>query len=384
MANYTKQEAKNIVIQSGSVVTELDNTPYVTTVDKNNLVSSWLVVPSSKPKVDYTQVTKAIDVEISELRPNIPQTTNDFISREEYNTLLSQSIELNTTIESLRNQTEQLSSRITELEGQTDEEINNRLAIQQTNIVLVNQLTSLSKTVDGFAQQISTALQKSVEESIFRTSLQAQNKGYEAQIQALITQADSLNAVITGLYAQLGAAVVQLEVENRAQTLAAGSQGFNINEVVIVKEKIGTSLIGSVPYEFYFAINNDSPYSKYKWINGGNLTFTNVNRVPVKVTLEVFYPRSSGNSGNQIKFFKFNPITFTLSGEESNRKIQTVYTSNDPELQAKLDGPSNKGSKSNYYTGGVIKIIVENTSTGVTENKIFNLALGILHKDTYN
>lgn len=377
MAKYTKEEAKTAVIRQGSTATETDNIPYVTTIEKDNTISSWLVVPASTPKVDYNEVTKAIDVEVSELKPNIPQTVNDFISRDQYNLLLSQSIDLNSTINSLTRQTEELTTRVSELQGKTDEEINNRLSIQQTNIVLVNQLTSLAKTIDGFAQQISVALQKSVEESIFRTSLQAQNKGYEAQIQALITQADSLNAIITGLYAQLGASVVQQDVENKAQTLAASLQGFNINEVVVTKEVQGTDSFDNVLYDFYGKIRNKDPYSNTKWKVGGSLKFTNVNKVPVSVTIEIFYPR--GGNGDPVKFFKFNTLNFTMSPEEKNKKITAVFTVNDPSVSSRID----KNSKSKYYTGGTIKITVDNKGTGVKENKTFKLALGIVHKDSY-
>lgn len=384
MAKYTKEQAKLIVQRGGSNVTEKDNVPYVTTVDKEDTFSSWLVVPSTMPKIDYEQVTKAIDLEVSELKPNIPTTTIDFVSREQYNLLLSQSVELNSTIDTLRTQTQELSTRISDLESQTDEEITNRLSIQQTNILLVNQLTALSKTIDGFGQQISTALQKSVEESIFRTSLQAQNKGYEAQIQALITQADSLNAIITGLYAQLGAAVVQADVENQAQSLAASEQGFNINEVVVVKQLPDTQTRddGKI-VDFLFKIRNKNPDTWYKWTHGGNLTFNNVNKVPVKVTINVYYPRADGATGAEIKFFKYTETSFTLSANQSGKLIKAIYNYNDPELQKKLDGPCNPGSHSKRYRNGSIKITVKNESTGVTKSETYVLDLDIVHKNSY-
>lgn len=380
--NYTPQEAKQLVNDFGSSITDNDNELYKTTIDSSNTISSWVVIPSTKPKIDFNQVTKAIDVDITELKPNLPQATNQFITVEQYNLLLSQSLQLNNTITLLTNQTQALSSQISNLETETEIAINEKLTIQQTNTILVNQLNSLSQTIDGFAQQISTALQKSIEESIFRTSLQAQNEGYEAQIQALITQADSLNAIITGLYAQLGAAIVQLDVENKAQTLSAELQGFNINEVIFVKEKLGTWTVNNIIQDFYGIINNDNPYSANKWKVGGNLRITNVNKVPVNVIIQVYYPRASGDFGNEIKFFKFNPLTFTV-GPEEKKTITAWFDLNDVELQKKLKGPANPGSKSKYYTGGTIKITVVNPSTGVTENKFLKLALGILHEKTY-
>jgi hypothetical protein len=391
---YTDEEAKYLVIESGSKLTESDNQNFVTTITKDN-ISSWLVIPSEKPKVDVEEVSKAIDINVTELKPNIPQRRNEFISREQYNSLLSQSIDLNNSIEILRNNLSAANTQISELQAETDNQINQRLSFEQTNTILVNQLTTLSQTIDGFAQQISTALQKSVEESIFRTSLQAQNKGYEAQIQALVTQADSLNAIITGLYLQLGASLVQQNIENEAASLAAASQGFNINEVVFTKARIGTESVSGKLYDYYFIIRNRDPQTWAKWIVGGDLTISNINKVPVEVTIQVYYPRAGFDvdgttkvfdveAGLNMTFFKFTETTFTLSAEQKGKSVKAMYRSDDSQLQKFLK--SNQGdanSSSVYFPGGYIKITVDNKSTGVKESKVISLALGVLHPDAY-
>jgi hypothetical protein len=400
MSQLTTQEAKQLVIQSGSKLTESDNQNYITTVDKNNTISSWLVIPSKKPKIDTKQVQTTIDVELTELKPNIPQNRTDFISKEQYDNLLAQTLELNTTINSLTNQVVSSSVQIEQLKTETETQINEKLSYQQTNLVLVNQLTSLSQTIDGFSQQISVALQKSIEESIFRTSLEAQNKGYEAQIQALITQADSLNAIITGLYAQLGASLTQKAVETEASSAAAGAQGDNVNEVVIVKQLSQPTSQNDVPkanspQDFHLAVRNKSMWNK--WLAGGDITFTNFNKVPVKVNIQVFYPKKGYWTGGAdawqvpnnetMQWFKFSESTFTLSPEQKDKKVKTIMTFDHPYTSWWFDNdsgtPGKKNSHSCFFPNGTIKVTVTNDSTGIKKEKVFSLTLASYHKNSW-
>jgi hypothetical protein len=385
MRPVTREEAKFVVTQKGSAETETDNVPYVTTVDSKDPVSSWLVIPAKKPKIDYDEALKAIDVTLTELKPNIPVVATTFITKEQYDTLLSQSIDLNATIEELRTNTITLNSRINELETQTDSEISERLSIQQTNLVLVNQLTSLSDTINGFGEQISSAVQKSIEESILRTSLQAQNEGFKAQIQALISQADSLNAIITGLYAQLGAAQTQKEIENNAESLAQEIQGININNVVVSKFKPGTLKIftdpnGSMEYDYYGAVNNRN--GEFKWAVGGDLTLKNVNLLPAEVTIKLFYPKYKTTSTIEQRFFKFvGQQTFAMGGNQTV-KIPTIYTQDG--IQDGLIGYRLiVQPKTIDYRYGRIEITIK-VETNAPVTKTLNLALGIMHPDTFS
>ena len=172
-----------------------------------------------------------------------------------------------------------LNSTISDLESQVQSEINNRLAIEQTNDALVNQLNTLVQTIDDFALQIQNSLQKSVEESILRASLQSQNTGFKAQIQALIKQIDSLNSIIEGLQSQLGAVQNQQAIVQgtQAQAMAAGADV--INDVAIVK-------LG--PKEDSNALDLFARFSAtgaQQWKNGSTLSITNNDKQPISVSI---------------------------------------------------------------------------------------------------
>ena len=126
---------------------------------------------------------------------------------------------------------------------------------------------------------------------------------------------------------------------------------------------------------------------------GGDLTVSNINKVPVEVTIEVFYPRA-GFDGNkkvfdvkantQMFFFKFTETKFTLSPEQKGKKVAAMYRSDDPELKRFLSSDEgDKNSSSVSFPGGTIKITVSNKSTGVKETKTIDLAMKVYYPDSY-
>jgi hypothetical protein len=167
--------------------------------------------------------------------------------------------------------------------NEVQNEINNRLSIEQSNDALVNQLNTLTKTVDDFALQIQNSLQKSVEEGILRASLQSQNTGFKAQIQALIKQIDSLNSIIEGLQSQLGAVQNQQAIVQGTQAQAQAAGADVVNEVAIVKLE---------PEE---DTNQPKIWARFKsgggsqWKNGKSLTITNNDKKEITVKLTKFF-----------------------------------------------------------------------------------------------
>jgi len=324
-----EQQVIEIVDQNGSKTSTKDSKSGTLSVDKNNPFSQYIFTSASLNKIDSTQISNAVDVRVTELIPTIPQQPREFISRDSYNLLLSQSIVLNDTIDQLREEVLTQTNRITELEGLAENEINERTSIEQTNDVLLNQLEALSETVGNFSDQISNALQKSVEESIFRNSLESQNEGFKAQIAALISQIDSLNAIITGLYAQLGAVLVEKEIQDTAAEAAAGSEfSWNANAVVFTSLKPTSEIFEGNNQTYYFVAEfidrkgitqtNNWGASDYRWLCGAGLNVRNYNRVPMEITIQYFYPlyRDTKWFGGTQQFFKFNtPNTFIIQPE---------------------------------------------------------------------
>ena len=207
----------------------------VTVVDDTNPATSLVFKGLTQSTYDETELVKAIDVVVKELAPNIPTTNLDLVPKPIYDTEVTASNELRKKNALLQSTIDSLNSTITTLQAQVQTEINNRLSIEQTNDALTNQLDTVNGTITDFTNQISTSLQKSVDESILRASLQSQNTGFKAQINALIKQIDSLNSIIEGLQAQLGALQQQQAIQQSAQAVAFASGADIINEVGLVK-----------------------------------------------------------------------------------------------------------------------------------------------------
>ncbi|CAB4142698.1 hypothetical protein UFOVP449_70 [uncultured Caudovirales phage] len=270
----------------------------ITTVDENNVATSLVFKSLNKPKINIEELTKAIDVEVTELRPDIPIAQRDLVPKPLYDEEVANNENLRAQLDTLNSQIDTLNTTITDLRSQVETEINNRLNIEQSNDVLVNQLTSLTGTVEEFSSQIQNAIQKSVDESILRASLQAQNVGFKAQIESLIKQIDSLNSIIEGLQAQLGAVQQQQAIENSTQNLAFASGGDVINEVLVFKTEpkvTDNAIIGR--------INNKS--REIRWEGGASIEITNNDSQPVTVTLNIQNPPNQN-------WLVVNPTTYVL------------------------------------------------------------------------
>lgn len=380
METVNLDKGQELIVNSGSASNVKDPYNNTLTFNPSNEISSWVFGKLTKPITITDQVKTAINLEVRELAPSIPSPTVDTVSTDTYNALLSQSIDLQNIVTELRTQITTLDGRISGLEGQVETEISERTATEQTNQVLLNQLDSLSSTINGFADQISTALQKSVEESIYRTSLQAQNEGFKAQINGLLSQIDSLNILITGLYAQLGAVQIQRDIEDIADTEAAAKQGWNINAVVAIPEIPGecvyTDELG-VANKYRLIAKQSNNTLNVGWKRGGAFTFVNYNKVPVKVSLEIRYPiyNSASTPIKLQKFFAFEKSEFVIS-PNSKQLIKTVWLPNDVY--------ADKNSKSKWYADGKIKITVKNETSGTVVDEIIPILYGMLHPDTFS
>jgi hypothetical protein len=162
------KELESILKISGSAA-NVKNDYGVTIVDDSNIVSSLVFKNLSKPKYDDAELIKAVDVSITELKPNIPTPNLDLVPRPLYTEQVNLVEDLKKQVEKLTITVNDLNNQITTLKSQVQTEINNRLSIEQTNDVLANQIDTLTNTISDFTGQISISLQKSVDESIFKS-----------------------------------------------------------------------------------------------------------------------------------------------------------------------------------------------------------------------
>ena len=302
-----KEKLESILMVSGSE-SIVKNEYNITVVDDTNVASSLLFKELKKDKYDEEELLKAIDVNVTELKPNIPIPKKDLVPKPLYDEEVKRTTDLTKEVERLNLVQAELIATISGLESQIINLTNEKLILDQTNDVLVNQSNTLGETINDFATQIQTALQKSIEESILRASLQAQNSGFKAQIEALIKQIDSLNSIIEGLQAQLGAVQQQQAITSGTQAQALAGGADVINEVVILK------INGpEIDKEFKLAAKQHAKSGDTKWTSGGTLNFTNNDKAPVTITLS--HPNLNGFSTNWMTFPKGS--TFTIAGGAS-------------------------------------------------------------------
>ena len=316
----------------------------VTVVDNTNVASSLLFKPLNATKYDETELIKAIDITVKELAPNIPIPNLDLVPKPIYDAEVVVTTDLKKQVESLNTQIDELNTQVTDLKGQVQAEINKELSIEQTNDVLSNQLDTLGGTIQDFSTQIQTAVQKSVDESILRASLQAQNTGFKAQIEALIKQIDSLNSIIEGLQSQLGAVQQQQAIQQGTQSQALAAGADIINDVVIVKI---TQKNDANRLPIYGSIN---AAGGNKWNNGNSINFTNNDKQPVIISITTT-PTANMN------WFYPSESDFTL---EAGGQKEVKLTIN----ESAASGVDSKGGKWGYshsanYKGGTMKISVK-------------------------
>lgn len=281
-----KKQLEQILVSSGSNFEFNRQNPSAIIPNKNHVASSLLFKSLSKNKVNQEELLKSVNTEIVELRPVIPEPNpEDLVPRSLLDEQIALTDSLQDEVGNLSNTISDLESQIANLTADTSSKDNDILAIGQTNTILSNQIDTLAKTIDDLSNQIQKSIQKSVEESILRASLQSQNMGYKAQIEALVKQIDSLNSIIEGLQSQLGSIQQQQAIAQSAQNIAFAAGGDIINEVVIVKPDPT-----STPPESSIVGRINNLTGEFRWEWGQTLFVTNNDLNPVTVTITVFNP----------------------------------------------------------------------------------------------
>jgi len=351
-----KKQFEEILSVSGSSAIS-KNDYNVTIVDNINPATSLIFKGLDTPKYDETELLKAVNVTVTELAPNIPTSNLDLVPKPIYDAEVTSSNELRVQNTRLQILIDGLNTTITGLRAQVQTEINNRLTIEQTNDALTNQLDTLNGTISDFTGQISTSLQKSVDESILRASLQSQNTGFKAQIRALIKQIDSLNSIIEGLQAQLGALQQQQAIQQSSQAVAFASGAEIINEVGLVKftdkgNDTNGWLLGAV---------STSGSGMNKWKYGETMDFTNNDKFPITINITSTFD----NSG---KWFSIPQTNFQMGAGET-KSLKNIITPNNVSYK--------KNQNSSEHIG---KITISVTrQDGSVKSKDFKTKLNLMH-----
>lgn len=365
------EELEEILMRSGSMASK-KNEYGITVIDDTDAASSLVFKSINRPKLDKGEIEKAIDIDITELKPNIPTKRKDLVPKPLYDEQVALVADLTIQVNDLNSQIADLNNQISALETQVETEINNRLTIEQTNDALANQLASLTTTIEDFSNQIQSAVQKSVEESILRASLQSQNAGFKVQVEALIKQIDSLNSIIEGLQAQIGAVQQQQAIENSTKNLAQAAGGYVINDISFVSfdppwQQDDTKIVGRF-----------KSGGGCRWDRGGTITINNNDTSPISVTLN-----HSVRPANR-DFFTMPETQFEVPAQ-SNKEIKFNLNEaavSDLESRPK-SGPFGGHKGSQTYTGGKFVIAVTRKSNNVTKDISFATAFEKKHPDSY-
>lgn len=369
LENDRKEKLESILMVSGSE--SIGKNEYnITVVDDTNVASSLLFKELKKDKYDEEELLKAIDVSVTELKPNIPKPNLNLVPKPLYDEEVIRVEDLRKEVERLNLVEAELNTRIGALETTILNLTNEKLILDQTNDVLVNQSNTLGETIGDFAMQIQTALQKSVEESILRASLQAQNSGFKAQIEALIKQIDSLNAIIKGLQSQLGAVQNQSAITQgtQAQAMAAGADV--VNEVVIVKVKDKTEEAKPAIWGKIRASGGN------KFVNGDTIDFTNNDKKPVTINIS-FTPVAN------MSVFSADQNSFSLAPGEQ-KQVKLIIN------EGPAGGKGGVDSKKKWigwsgtadHKGGSMKVSVVREG-GSTKDKTYETGFSKTHPDSF-
>jgi hypothetical protein len=357
-----KETIESILMVSGSsAITK--NEYGVTIVENLNPVSSLVFKNLSKPKYDEAELIKAIDVGVKELMPNIPTPNLDLVPRPLYTEQVLLVEDLRKQVQRLTIIVTDLNSQITTLQAQVQTEINNRLTIEQTNDVLTNQIDTLTNTISDFTGQISTSLQKSVDESILRASLQSQNTGFKAQINALIKQIDSLNAIIEGLQSQLGAVQQQEVLQNSSKSLASASGAEIVHDVALVKfiEK------GNEKEGYFLGAISTGKNGRLMYKYGETMEILNNDKFPIQVKLEYRYD-------SQGPFLLTPQKDFEIAAG-ATKSIKHIMN------KASLTPVPSRDAHSSGAHPGNLKVSVTRKD-GSIKSKDFKIVVNIMHWDS--
>jgi hypothetical protein len=360
-----KKQFEEILSVSGSSAIS-KNDYNVTIVDNINPATSLIFKGLDTPKYDETELLKAVNVTVTELAPNIPTSNLDLVPKPIYDAEVTSSNELRVQNTRLQILIDGLNTTITGLRAQVQTEINNRLTIEQTNDALTNQLDTLNGTISDFTGQISTSLQKSVDESILRASLQSQNTGFKAQIRALIKQIDSLNSIIEGLQAQLGALQQQQAIQQSAQAVAFSSGAEIINEVGLVKfTDKGNDTDGWILAAVSTHARDKKRQSQWKY--GESIEFTNNDKFPITFNITTTFD-SAG------KWFSMPETSFIVAPGATKTIKNTLYK-NRPPLKF-----GNRDNSSGRIGNIVIDVTRQDNSK---KSKSFKTRLNLQHPDSF-
>ena len=313
-----KNELNTILTQSGSSASTKTNAG-VTVVNDSNIASSLVFQKLQSPAYDITELLKSINTSAVEINPNIPESNTNFVQKPVYDNQLLINSNIKTKINEITKIVDQLISIKDDYNSQIQFEKTQQTLIKSSNTLLATSIKSLKKTIEQFNTQIEEAIQKSLLESIKRTSIVAQNRGFSKEISALLKHTNTLNLLIQTINVQIATIETKTKIEGEAQAFAAEKNGIVLNSILVVYWDGLTNDV-TQPKFWGWGYNNDR---RMDWGNSkGRLYFKNFDKESVKVNLSATFNKAR-NTANINSLINFGPHWFEFG--ESPGIVNTIY-----------------------------------------------------------
>jgi hypothetical protein len=313
-----KNELNTILTQSGSSAST-KTTAGVTIVNDSNVASSLVFQKLQSPVYDITELLKSINTNAVEINPNIPELNTNFVQKVTYDNQLLINSNIKNKINEITIIVDQLKSIRDDYTSQIQFEKTQQSLIKSSNNLLATSIKSLKKTIEQFNTQIEEAIQKSLSESIKRTSIVAQNRGFSLEITALLEHINTLNLLIQTINVQIATIETKTQIESEAKAFAAEKNGILVNSVLVVYWDSYTN-DSTLPKFWGWGYNNDA---KMKWGNSnGRLYFKNFDKENIKINLSPTFNRDK-NTLNSSDFINTGPHWFEFG--EAPGTVNTIY-----------------------------------------------------------
>ena len=313
-----KNELNTILTQSGSSASTKTNAG-VTVVNDSNIASSLVFQKLQTSTYDITELLKSINTTAVEINPNIPESNTNFVQKPVYDNQLLINSNIKTKINEITKIVDQLISIKDDYNSQIQFEKTQQTLIKTSNTLLATSIKNLKKTIQQFNTQIEETIQKSLLESIKRTSIVAQNRGFSKEISALLKHTNTLNLLIQTINVQIATIETKTKIEGEAQAFAAEKNGIVLNSILVV---YWDSLTNDVtqPKFYGWGYNDDR---RMDWGNShGRLYFKNFDKESVKVNLSATFNKTK-NTPNVNGLINLGPKWFEFG--ESPGNVNTKY-----------------------------------------------------------
>jgi len=308
-----KNELNTILTQSGSSASTKTNAG-VTIVSDSNIASSLVFQKLQTSTYDITELLKSINTSAVEINPNIPESNTNFVQKPVYDNQLLINSNIKIKINEITKIVDQLISIKDDYNSQIQFEKTQQTLIKSSNTLLATSIKSLKKTIEQFNTQIEEAIQKSLLESIKRTSIVAQNRGFSKEISALLKHVNTLNLLIQTINVQIATIETKTKIEGEAQAFAAEKNGIVLNSILVVYWDGFTSDI-TQPKFYGWGYNDDR---RMDWGNShGRLYFKNFDKESVKVNLSATFNKTK-NTPNVSGFINQGPKWFEFGETPGN------------------------------------------------------------------